>query len=204
MKLLTIVSEVAAQVEMAPEPVIVSAVRSSLAALCECDVYQVECDAVSERAGQQQYELSVPDNVILLKVLGVFRAGRKLLAIPRIEFEEAAQRAGEPEFFLRNGAAIRLAPVPRNAVRNSVQCRVAVAPSRTATEIDDELANTYFDLIVRGAVIALLEMPAKAWSSPTQAAMYRNQLEGAYSTARARAKGLLDGMRIVSGLSAPR
>lgn len=204
MKLLTLVSEVAAQVEMAPEAVIVSAVRSSIAVLCECDVYQVECDAVSERAGQQQYELSVPDNVILLKVLGVFRAGRKLLAIPRIEFEEAAQRAGEPEFFLRNGAAIRLAPVPRNAVRNSVQCRVAVAPSRTATEIDDELANTYFDIIVRGAVIALLEMPMKAWSSPTQAAMYRNQLESEYSTARARAKGLLDGMRIVSGLSAPR
>lgn len=204
MKLLTLVSEVAAQIEMAPEAVVVSAVRASIAALCNCDVYQVDCDAISERAGQQQYELSVPDGVIILKVLGVYRAGRKLLTIPRIEFEEAAQKTGQPEYFMRSGGVVRLAPVPREAARSSVQCRVAVAPSRTTTEIDDDFANTYFDLIVRGAVVALLEMPMKSWTSPTQASLYRSQLESEYGTARARAKGLLDGMRIVSGMSAPR
>ena len=203
MKLLTLVSEVSAQIEMAPEAVVVSAVRASIASLCNCDVYQVDCDAISERTGQQQYELSVPDGVILLKVLGVFRAGRKLITVPRVEFEQTAERSGTPTVFMRQGAIIRLAPVPQISVRGSVLCRVAVAPSRTTTEVDDDFANTYFDIIVRGAVVALLEMPMKAWTSPTQAALYRSQLEAEYSTARSRAKGLLDGMRITSGLSAP-
>ena len=204
MKIIEFVNDVSAQVSVAPEPLVVSAVRTSISDLCQCDVFQMDCDPISERAGQQQYELSLPSDVILLKVLGIFREGRQLVTIPRVEFEETAMRAGTPQYFMRSGATLRLAPVPRAAQRNSVQCRVSVAPARSAVELDDTVANTYYDLIVRGAVAALLDMPMQPWSSPTQATMLRAQLSGEYSTARSRAKGLLDGMRIISGRSAER
>lgn len=198
MKILRLVQELGAQLSDAPEPLLESAVRTSIRRLCGYDVYQLELDPVSERAGVHEYELSPPSGVIILKVLGAYRKGKQLNGIPRFEFEEAQLRLGTPEYFMRNGVVLDLAPTPKQTERNAVEVRVAVAPTRSSSELADEVADAHFDTIIRGALLHLLEMPAKPWTSPTTAALYRQQLAQEYVDARRAAKRLADGMRITS------
>lgn len=198
MKILRFVQELGAQVSDAPEQLLETAVRTSIRRLCDYDVYQLDLDPISERAGVHEYELSPPSGVIILKVLGAYRKGKQLNGIPRFEFEEAQLRQGTPEYFMRNGAQLDIAPTPKQNERNAIEVRASVSPTRSSSELADEVAEAHFDTIVRGAMLHLLEMPNKSWSSPTTAALYRQQLATEYLTARRNAKRLGDGMRIIS------
>ena len=198
MNILSFVQNLALQVAEAPEQLLESAVRTSIRKLCENDVYMIDLDPITERAEVSQYELSPPNGVIILRVDGVYRAGVQLVGIPRFEFEECQLRRGVPQYFMRFGNMLELAPTPRTTEKNILKVRVAAAPTRASASIDDALGEQHYDTIVRGALLELMEMPLKPWSSATTAAMLRQQLAQEYADARRRAKRLADGMKITS------
>lgn len=199
MKLTVLMTELSTHVSDVPHTLMGSAVQTSIAKLAACDVFQTDCDDISERKGLGEYELSMEVDGTITRVLGVYREGRKLESVSRARFEEAAQDKGTPLYFDRSGTVLRLAPVPNKDARNVVKTRVAYIPLRGSSEVDDEVAAKYYDIILRGAIVALLEMPGNSWTSPTTAAVYRAQLENDYNNARNNARGLTDGKRISSG-----
>lgn len=200
MRLSEPLQELLLQMPNVPQQLAEAAVRTSVARLAQCCVFRADCDVIAERAGTRDYDLEFDADGQILKVVSVLRDGVKLESIPTARFMELAASTGVPTAFMRVGSVISLAPVPRENKRNAVQVAVHYTPARNAVDIDDAVGYKYFDTIVKGAKLALMEMPGQAWYSPTTAAGFRMQLELDYNNAVNDAKGLLDGKRIISGI----
>jgi len=81
--------------------------------------------------------------------------------------------------------AVGLRMVPDEA--GTLDMRLALRPSQSATTYPDEFHNLYQDQIAAGALAKLYAQPRKEWSTPDLVKDCRNQFEAAIYTAEYRA-----------------
>lgn len=130
------------------------------------------------------YDVDVPDGAKLVAVMGVTLPARALTManMARLSRELPSwptSTSPEPLYFNSASAAgtFRVYPTPLNAGGLPMTIRASYAPLRSATEMDDDFASLYLDLITHGALSRLMAQPRKPWSNPQLAAFHGQKFE---------------------------
>lgn len=93
-------------------------------------------------------------------------------------------QTGRPRFFLQPSVdTLTLVPVPDHDTLATLTVTIADQPIYSGTGIGDVVFDNYAEDIGAGAKARLMAMPAKPWSNPSSAMMYRNQFESGVAAA---------------------
>ncbi len=137
-------------------------------------------DAFPLVAEQSQYDLSPPAGQVVVQVMRVWCDTSELqpvdedtLASP-FQFVQAipghTRRPAMPGFFSESDPSqLSFYPVPDKAY--TVNLRVALRPSRAATQVEDQLFETHIETIVDGALARLYVMPSE-FANPAAAKLH--------------------------------
>ena len=133
---------------------------------------------------QADYELTEPTNHKIVGIVHVlvddepideYSAAERSKIEP--DWRDSDNTATEPDWYLEDiqgsPKKIWLYPLPSADKDDWVKVRLALAPSKSATEIDDRYADEHFDALVAGAIARLLMIPKKEWTDLMSASVYR-------------------------------
>jgi hypothetical protein len=149
-------------------------------------VVQATLDAFPTVAGTSEYDLDPPSHTKIARVMGAWADGSELVACSRDQglrgLHAASISQGAPQGFLNDAPdTITILPAPDRAY--SVTARVSTKPSRTATQVDDQLYEDWCDGIVDGALARLHGMPHQPFTDPklqaTHFALYQQAVNRA-------------------------
>lgn len=160
-----------------------------------CIVQNTQIEAAV--SGQAEYDVEVPSQMNLVRVLAVYYRTQRLAAVSRemVTYSVAARGEavdgvdapiGTPrEWVARDPsqALIGLYPAPDEDVVGAITIVSAHAPARSATRVADTLFDDYAADIGAGAVARLLSMPNQPFSSPMAAKGFRDQFNAAVGAA---------------------
>ena len=168
--------------------------RNAAIEFCERTwVWRVDQEPLPAEAGIADYELELPDNTALVKVLDVWFNGDRLTPVGpdqlADEYGDWATQTGTPRFYTQESpaAVILLVPKPEVADADAITAKLAVRPSRTATGMDADVLDKYFEAIACGAKAHLFSMANKPWSDVSAANLNRALFEGAKGAANVAA-----------------
>lgn len=142
--------------------------------------------------GSPSYALPLPAQVRLSRILWATYQGRQL---PLVDSTPSDGATGAPSQLASvNRTTVEVYPAPAQIDPLALVVHVAVEPTRSATQLPDELLDDWCDAIVAGAVSRISYIPDQPFTNPTvaiEATMrYRQQLN--------RAKADAGGPRVVS------
>lgn len=193
---------VAPHVPGASDPLIEQAVRDACIEFCDATniVQRVEVQGVL--AGEPQYVVSAPQQQRLVAVLQVAYNSNPLKYAPIDTVEHgAALRAGydavvdpargTPMTYYQTTPgddAIYLWPVPDTEVSDALAVRASFAPTRTATQVEDELFDDWLTEIVSGALARLMIIPAQPFTNPKLALEHERAFRAGVGAANAEAR----------------
>ena len=141
-------------------------------------------------AGTAAYALTPPTNMQIVGIKEVYFNGTSLNAIAGTEATNASHDwntdVGEVNgYMFLDGSTLRLYRSPTvNGVLNVV---MALAPTRSSTEIDTYVYDLYSEAIAAGAKARLMAIPHKPYSDAGTGITYRAQFAAAVKDARWRA-----------------
>lgn len=152
-----------------PEPLALQALLDSSIEFCHrSQVLTTMLDAVSVVANVDKYELDTPDQTAIDQVLKVWYDGNLMSPAP---FETATalfNPDGAPRYFYGQDIdevfTLSLLPTPDKTVRNGLQVRVSLRPTRAATKVHDILYERHIDGIVAGALGILMSTPDQSFT----------------------------------------
>lgn len=191
--------EVIQYVRDVPEIVAIQAVRNASIQFCEeTRVLQTELDPMTAVATVSAYQMIPCKNH---KVVDIMEAwyGDQLLIPKAVEELTRIYRTsnwndldGNPYYYFRNRTQeITLVPTPKTTVQAQIKLRVALAPTRAATVVDDELYERYLEYIAIGARARLYDTPNQPYYDPKSAQLYLKRFNDGMAEVRTRvAKGL--------------
>jgi hypothetical protein len=87
----------------------------------------------------------------------------------------------------KNARTFSIYPVPKTTERLAITLRVALKPTRTATQVDDLIFEEYAETIGNGAVARLCLSPKKPYTNPQIAAAKQALYTQGLNVARQRA-----------------
>lgn len=150
-----------------PEPTMSQALLDSAIAFCEDSLVQREMlDSFSTEIGTASYEMDPPAQQKVARVLDVVVDGVKLKNIPQDVAVGIQKVSGQPTgyYTTRSGYTFEvvLYPVPDKVCTVSVLA--ALKPSRTATQLDDDLFERWVEPIVAGAIARITAIPNQPFS----------------------------------------
>lgn len=90
-------------------------------------------------------------------------------------------------YLLDGNNTLRFVPTPSTTVASLYDVRVAVKPTRSASNFDDVLLNKFDNDLINGALGMLYAVPQKSWSDKSLASYYTVQFMDSIPTARAYA-----------------
>lgn len=201
-----ILPEILPELPSCPTPLARSAVRNAAIEFCEKTLAWNELqDSITLIDNQPTYDLEVPDGARVVAVMEGWNATGRIrpktmaeLALLLPDWQTA--KSSHPIYY--NNAApagtVRVFPIPYQSDRSKLTFRVAYAPTRVATEIDDDFVEANFGALCKGAKSSLMAMADKPWSKVAQAGIYAGDFQAAIVDARI--KHLMDG--VVGGLQA--
>jgi hypothetical protein len=172
------------------EPLAQQALLDSAIAFCEASqVIRHDLDVFNTVIGRASYELDMPTQQELTRILLVKVGDQEIYA-------ELAESRGYPPdadaiptafFTTRNDAELlfQLYPVPDKVY--AVRVRVALRPTKAATQVENDLVDYWTDPIVDGAMARILAIPDQPFSDPNKAMMMR--ASAARATHNARIEG---------------
>lgn len=185
-----------------PEIVALQAVRNACIEFCEETRYlQVDNDAVTLVAGASDYELDAPNGYKVIDVVEAW-VGDQFLVPKSVEELTKIYRAndwrtmkGNPYYYYRGRMGVMTVvpqPVsPSTVTQSFLKCRVAIAPSRTSTAIDDDIFERFLEIIATGARARLYETVNQPYYDPQAAAICRKKFNDDIADVRTRVnKGL--------------
>jgi len=156
---------------------------------------------VSVVAAQQDYDVDIPSQMALVAVQRVFYKNSLLspvplnsvlsgLAMQGVDIGDATVRVGAPQaYFLKDptGDIISLYPIPdtQAAVANGLTIQASFSPTRSATQVDDVLFNSYAEDIAYGAIGRLLGIPGQLFTNTPLATQNLKQFAQGVSSAKA-------------------
>lgn len=194
--------EVIPYVRDVPEIVALNAIRNACIEFCEETRYlQVDNDPVALIANQSDYDLDADTGYKVIDIVTAW-AGDQFLIPKSVEELSRIYRTtdwrnnkGNPYYFYRTRmTSVSLVPMPTESSTTSksyLKCRVAVAPSRSSTTIDDDIFERFAEVISHGARARLYEMANQPFHDPKSALAFRKKFNDDIADVRTRVnKGL--------------
>lgn len=165
------------------DPYAEQALRDACIEFCERTEVIQGIDAYSTVAGTAEYEIEAPTQQRLSRVIKVTYNSSEIVPVAIDEVRHgAAMRAGidttvtssrgtPTSYYQRmpSDSAIYLWPVPDVSAAGALGVRAAFAPTRSASQVDDALFDTYLNEIVSGALAILMGTPGQPFTNPVLA-----------------------------------
>ena len=182
-----------------PEIVAIQAVRNAAIQFCEeTRVLQTNLDPMTGVATVSEYEM---DPCKYHKVVDIMEAwyGDQLLIPKAVEELTRIYRTsnwndldGNPYYYFRNRTQeITLVPTPKVTEQAKLKLRVALAPMRSASVVDEELYERYLEYITVGARARLYDTANQPYYDPKAAMIYTKRFNDGMAEVRTRVnKGL--------------
>lgn len=135
--------------------------------------------------GQQSYELSIPDQSVVVSIKSAKLGGWDLSpGLP--DDVRSDQSAGRPQIFDHDDSSLLLSPVPVDAA--SLDVFAVLAPSLDASRLPAFLVERYRVALADGVKGILMMMPGQTWSNPQLAQYFTLNFQKAVSAARRTAQ----------------
>lgn len=181
----------------APEPLVLQALRFACIEFCRrTEVVQRLQVPTNVVAGTQDYVVTVPADMELVRVLGAAYQGfwltpvapddvRSDTALRGADVGIAKVLTGAPQFFFQKQSdldTISLYPVPDTSVAGGLLVKAAFCPTTTAATVEDQLVDDWAEGIAAGAVARVQSLAGQAFSADPTAA--RKVFEMAVSSAK--------------------
>lgn len=162
------------------------------AAITFCDqslAVTVDLDPVTIPVGSTAIELETPDQTTVAQVLYAWYDKKVLNAVPYGQFTDIYRPNATPTDYtveyLDEVANLRVYPAPSVAVPNGLVVRVALRPTRAATQLHDILFQRYVDGIVCGAQAILCAIPDQPFTNIDRSVSMGQRARAAANQARA-------------------
>lgn len=191
-----------------PEPAAFQALRDAAIAFCEdAHVLQIYLDPITTVEGGRRYDLDLPTDTALARVLAAWHCRAPLVLLPGREAHwvdaETDDATGAPvrgtpsHAYLLDTQTIYVYPPPAAQATGALTLKVALKPTRTASQVDDALLDDWAEPIVHGAAARLAATPGVSYSSGDMVAFCAAQYAMGLSRARleARKGRIAGGMR---------
>ena len=182
-----------------PEIIALNAIKQSCIEFCEKTRYwQIDQDPMTSISGVSKYEIDVPSGTKFVDVIEAWY-DRKLL-IPKsaeelskiFRFTDWRSMTGSPAYITRMiPTEIEVIPAPQTQMVDAITMRIAIAPTRASTTVDDDLYESYFEYISYGARARLYGTPKQPYFDKASAMEYERRFRAAITEVRTRVnKGL--------------
>lgn len=171
-----------------PEPTANQAIVDAAIAFCEDSLaLREELDVFQTAIGVGQYSLdAVGSQQQVARVMHVSVDGWPVEVVPSERVGNLPEGSGTPRiaYTTRDGSdhLLNLYPTPQSVA--NVRVVAASRPTRTATQLDDELLNRWVDGVVFGAAARIASIPNQPFSDPQAAAMFTARAISASNKAR--------------------
>ena len=157
-----------------PEPLVAQVLIDAAIEFCDSSlVLRQNLDTFNTVVGRVQYDLDAPSaQHDINRVMGVTLDGKELVAgMAEALRGDMPTAPAKPRGFYTDRTdsvfTLMLSPPPDEVY--SVLVNVALSPARTATQLDDDLYNTWINPIVSSAIAQAMQIPGQPFSNPAQA-----------------------------------
>ena len=175
-----------------PEPLVAQVLIDAAIEFCDSSlVLRQNLDTFNTVIGRVQYDLDAPSaQHDINRVMGVTLDGKELVAgMSEALRGDMPTAPAKPRGFYTDRTdsvfTLMLSPPPDEVY--SVLVNVALSPARTATQLDDDLYNTWINPIVSSAIAKAMQIPGQPFSNPAQAQILLNS--AARQTVTSRIEG---------------
>lgn len=181
------------------EPVAKRAILDAAIDFCEqTAVIQLTLDPISTVQERVEYELALPNNQELVVLKRAWFKGTELVPVPtaavgkpeawRTTVPGVDPQAGDPQAFYQAARnVVGLYPRPQSSEANVLTVRAATKPSRSATQVEDELFHDWAETIAAGALARLLATPGQSYTDMNRALGFRMDFQLGANKAKYRA-----------------
>mgnify|MGYP003339210005 CR=1 FL=1 len=173
-----------------PEPLAQQALVDAAITFCDQSLaVTIDLDPVTVPVGSTAVELETPDQTTVAQVLYVWYDKKVLNSVPYGQFTDIYRPNATPTDYtveyLDEVANLRVYPAPSTAVDNGLVVRVALRPTRAATQLHDILFQRYVDGIVAGAQSILCAIPDQPFTDTARSIAMGQRARAAANQARA-------------------
>jgi hypothetical protein len=173
--------EVLPYVHDCPAFVAVNAIRNAAIEFCEKTHYwQVDASSMVVTGTTSSFVVLLPPDTNIVDVKEAFYSGRRLIPKGPDELSvmyrgmDWREAEGDPFYFtLVMPGDLRLVPSPSTESGENLSMRVAVAPTRAATEIDSDVYENCLEIIAKGARSRLNGLRGQPFYDPEMSALLR-------------------------------
>lgn len=172
-----------------PEPLAAQVLIDAAIEFCDSSlVLRQNLDTFNTVVGRVQYDLDAPSaQHDINRVMGVTLDGKELVAgMAEAIRGDMPTAPAKPRGFYTDRTdsvfTLMLSPPPDEVY--SVLVNVALSPARTATQLDDDLFNTWINPIVSRAIAQAMQIPGQPFSNPAQAQILLNSVARQTVTSR--------------------
>ena len=172
-----------------PEPLAAQVLIDAAIEFCDSSlVLRQNLDTFNTVVGRVQYDLDAPSaQHDINRVMGVTLDGKELVAgMSEALRGDMPTAPAKPRGFYTDRTdsvfTLMLSPPPDEVY--SVLVNVALSPARTATQLDDDLYNTWINPIVSSAIAQAMQIPGQPFSNPAQAQILLNSVARQTVTSR--------------------
>lgn len=157
--------------------VAVHAIKQTVIDFCEKSmILEVDHDPITIVRGVTDYDLDPPTNTLVTKVMKVYYKDQELVPIATDDvrygqffnknYQGAEIQEGTPRFYAQKDArTISIFPTPKETEKLVLTLRVALKPTRSASQCDDLIFEDYAEIIGHGAVTRLALSPSKPYTN---------------------------------------
>lgn len=146
-------------------------------------------------AGVLEYEFVPPRYQMVIMPVGVWFKTQKLEAVPadairsvqayNINVPGHTELEGDPrQYFWTAANTIGVYPVPKETVAASLTVRVALKPTRSATQLENVLFDDWVDVLVAGTLARLHAMKDQTWASSERGLLRGREFRAGLQRAR--------------------
>lgn len=171
-----------------PDPTAEQALRDTIIAFCdETQVIHEALTAFSAVAGTSDYTLAAPSaNEAISRVLEVSVDGRAIRSVPSTDAFGLQAQSGTPTSFYttRAGSQLKLVLYPTPDKAATVVVDAALKPTRTATQVQDDLYDLWLDTLAAGAVSRIAAIPGQSFTDFPLAAVKQAEFISGLKKAR--------------------
>jgi len=172
-----------------PEPLAAQVLVNAAIEFCDASlVLRQNLDTFNTVVGRVQYDLDPPSaQHNISRVMGVTLDYKELVAgMAEALRGDMPTAPAKPRGFYTDRTdsvfTLMLSPPPDEVY--SVLVNVALSPARTATQLDDDLYNTWINPIVSSAIAQAMQIPGQPFSNPAQAQILLNSVARQTVTSR--------------------
>ena len=175
------------------------AIKSTVIDFCEKSlILQADHDPVTIVRGVVDYDLEPPRDHQVAKVMKVFYRNSPIEAVAPDDvrvasiynknYPDAQPEEGPPRAYIQKDArTFSIYPHPKDTERLALTLRVALKPTRSATQCDDLIYEDYAEIIGHGALTRLALSPNKPYSNANLAGARNVLYTAGVNLARQRA-----------------